>query len=85
MTSTIARRTARYDRAELFRNQYVSASTSGIATSVTSPSRGSSRMRITVIATTEMTDVITEVSPVASSSLRASISDVSREMMRPDV
>ena len=63
----------------------MSASTSGIATRVTSPSRGSSRMRITVIATTEMTDVITEVSPVASSSLSASMSDVSREMMRPDV
>ena len=30
-------------------------------------------------------EVITDVSPVASSSLSASISEVSLEMMRPDV
>ena len=40
---------------------------------------------MTVIATTEMSEVMTEVSPVASSSLSASISDVSLEMMRPEV
>ncbi len=38
-----------------------------------------------MIATTEISDVITEVSPVASSSLSASMSEVRREMMRPDV
>ena len=54
MTSTIARRTARYARAEFTRNQYVSASTMGIAISATMPSR-------------------------------TSMSEVSREMIRPDV
>src|SRR5579864_9525547 len=85
ITSTIARRTARYDRAELWRNHQVSASTSGMATRVTTPSRASRWTRITVIATTESSDVTTEVSPVASSSLSASTSEVRREMMRPDV
>jgi len=42
-------------------------------------------MRIAEIATTEITDVITDVRPVASSSFRASMSEVSLEMMRPDV
>ncbi len=67
------------------RNQYVNPRTSGIAISATIPSRASRWRRITVIATTEISDVITEVSPVASSSLSASMSDVSLEMMRPDV
>ena len=58
---------------------------SGIATNVTRPRRVSRWSRIAVIATTESTDVTTEVRPVASSSLRASTSEVSREMMRPDV
>jgi hypothetical protein len=38
-----------------------------------------------VIATTDSTDVIADVRPVASSSFSASMSDVSREMIRPDV
>ena len=45
MTSTIARRTARYDRAELTRNQYVNPTTSGIATSATIPRRTSRWIR----------------------------------------
>jgi hypothetical protein len=40
---------------------------------------------MTVIATTEISDVMTEVRPVARSSLSASMSEVSREMMRPEV
>ena len=56
-----------------------------MATNVTSPRRVSRRMRMTVIATTESRDVTTDVSPVASSSFSASTSEVSREMMRPDV
>src|SRR5438552_18565651 len=85
MTSTIARRTTRYDRAELARNQYVSTSTIGIATSATSPSRTSRWMRIAELATTEISEVITDVSPVARSSFSASMSEASHEMMRPDV
>ncbi len=40
---------------------------------------------MTEIATTEISEVITEVSPVASSSFNASTSEVRREMMRPEV
>jgi len=69
----------------LCRNHAVSTNTNGITTSVTRPRRVSRWRRITVIPTTEITDVRTEVRPVASSSLSASMSDVRREMMRPDV
>ena len=56
-----------------------------MATSATTPRRGSRWMRIAVIAITDSSEVTTEVRPVASSSFSASTSDVSREMMRPDV
>jgi hypothetical protein len=69
----------------LTRNQYVSATTIGIAMSTTMPSRGSRWSRIAEIATTEMSEVITDVNPVASRSFKASMSEVSREMMRPEV
>ncbi len=57
----------------------------GIAISATRPRRTSRWMRIAEIATTDINEVITDVSPVASSSLSASMSEVRREMIRPDV
>jgi hypothetical protein len=63
----------------------VSATTTGTGDQTTMPSRTSRWSRIAEIATTEMSEVITEVSPVASRSLSASMSDVRREMIRPDV
>ncbi len=85
ITSAIASRVARYARSEWLRNQRVNAHSTGNATSTGIASCGLSTTSTTAMPTMISTDVTSVTTPNFSMSDSASMSDVWREMTRPDV